>query len=557
MADSRADSLIKRQEALAAERRPKEREWDEIADLVRPMEQEFSSASSGIAGGQPKSGDASKRFDGTAGYAADNFAAGLWGMVTNSANEWFRVQSAHKEINDDRAASLWLDEANRLMTAAFASRGLRFYSQAHPLYSAMVCFGAGVFFTEEHRDKKSMFFSCRPLAECYISEGEDETVDELHRRYDATAKQIVQRFGSATPAKIATAAEKNPEQRFTLLHTVLPRDQVDIRRKDSAGMPFASYFIDIDSRTVIGEKGYREFPYQVPRWGPGLYGYSPAKLSMPDIRMVNAMSKTTIIGAQKRVDPPILAPDEEAVHGIKTRPGGIIYGGIDEQGRPRYMPLQTGADIGLGLELEEQRRSQIREAFYASLLMMVQRPNMTATQFLGEQEEKLRLMAPYLGKVQSEFHDPLIDRVFAVMLRAGAFPEPPPILKRYPDLKVEYVSPLARAQKVSEANAITRVLEAVAPIASFKPEVWDNFDGDEIVRALSAAYSAPTRIMVDPREVTKTRDDRTKQQNQMAMLSAAGPAAGAVKTMAEASSLLGGIMPGGDQGGVPPGGGNA
>lgn len=543
MADSRADELIKRQEGLAAERRGHERDWQEIAELVKPMRAEFA--------GPVKKADGGKLFDGTAGYAADNFSAGLWGMTTNSANEWFQMQHSIEELNQDRAVRLWLDEATRLMRVQLAANGQRFYSQVHPLFGDMVCFGAGVFYTEERAEKGAMFYSCRSLAECFISEGADENVDELHRRYQSTAKQILQRFKDATPAKIREAAEKNPEQKFTLIHSVLPREELDLSRKDMKGKPFASYYVDVDSRTVIGERGYFEFPYQVPRWGPGLYGYSRASLAMPDVRMLNAMSKTTIIGAQKRVDPTILARDEDSVHGIKTGPGKIIYGGVDDQGRQLIHPLQTGADIGLGLEMEEQRRGQIREAFYASLLLMVQRPNMTATQFLGEQEEKLRLMAPYLGKVQSEFHDPLIDRLFAVMYRAGAFPPPPEVLLQYPDLKVDYVSPLARAQKASEGAAISRALEAIAPLAAVNPEVWDNFDGDAAARTLAEAYGVPAKLIRDPKAVAQARDARAQKMSAAMLPGQAEQAAGAIKTAAEAGAALQ------EQGLIPAGGANA
>src|SRR5690606_8774321 len=118
---------------------------------------------------------------------------------------------------------------------------------------------------------------------------------------------------------------------------------------------------------------------------------SPAMLALPDIKMLNAMAKTTIVAAQKAADPPILAPDEAAVRGIRTTPGGIIYGGIDDNGRVRYQPLTTGANIGLTLEMAEQRRQAIREAFHWSLLLLVAQPNQTATEVLARQEEKLRL----------------------------------------------------------------------------------------------------------------------------------------------------------------------
>ena len=72
--------------------------------------------------------------------------------------------------------------------------------------------------------------------------------------------------------------------------------------------------------------------------------------------------------------------------------------------------------------MEQQRRGQIREAFFGPLLVAAHAPGETATAFLGRQEEKARLLAPYLARLQSELLEPLVQRTFGVLYRAGALP---------------------------------------------------------------------------------------------------------------------------------------
>jgi len=170
----------------------------------------------------------------------------------------------------------------------------------------------------------------------------------------------------------------------------------------------------------------------------------------------------------------ILAPDESGLKGQRTTAGS------GRRGRRRYArgasstrALQPG-DVRLGLELEEQRRRAIRDAFYASLLLMAERPTMTATEWLRRQEEKLRLMGPHVGLVQSEWLDPLLDTVFVYMARAsmpywsrgqdGWLPLPPDaIFEGTADLEIEFVSPMARAQKASEAASLDRFAQSSDP----------------------------------------------------------------------------------------------
>ncbi|MGD9742293.1 MAG: portal protein [Dongiaceae bacterium] len=532
--DDIAGALIRRQERLAAERAALESQWQEIAELVSPMRAEFTLLRS------PGEKRQQRVFDATPSLAAENLAAGLWGMVTNSANRWFELRSQDAEANELPAVTRWFEAAGERMRDALAANGLRFYTRAVDLYSDLVTFGTGVFYTEEIPETGALHFSCRHLAECFIAENDREQVDTLFRRFHWTARQAWQRWGEGCGEAIAKAAEKEPERRFPFLHAVLPRAEADRRRLDAKGMAFASYYLDLEGRKLLSEGGYPEFPYQVPRWSTrsrGLYGDSPAMLALPDIKMLNAMAKTTIVAAQKAADPPILAPDEMAVRGLRTTPGGIIYGGVDEQGRARYQPFQSHAAIGLGLELEEQRRQAIREAFHWSLLLMVAAPNQTATEVLARQEEKLRLMGPHLGRLQSEFLDPLLTRLFNTMLRHRRLPPPPEALVGRGGIKVEYVSPAAQAQRASEGTAIVRALQALTPLAQLKPEVFDNIDADATARRLAQAFGAPAALLLDPETVAALRAQRQQQAAMAQMAQAAPPIAGAVKDLAQAGVL--------------------
>ncbi len=535
MAESVADTIIQRQEGLAGERSLLEAQWQEIAELVRPMRADFTITR--MAGEKRQQ----RIFDSTPGAAADNLAAGLWGMITNSANNWFGLSHPIEELNRDEAVRLWMDEAARRMRNTFAANGQRFYAKAMELYLDQVSFGTGIFYVDEMPDGSGLFFSCRHLAECTIAENAYEKVDTLYRRFEFTARQAYGLWGERAGENVVRAHEKEPEHKFTFIHAVYPRDDHNPRKMlDHRGKAFRSCYVNVEKRQLVHEGGYYEFPYQVVRWSTasrGVYGDAPAMLALPDIKMLNAMSKTTIVAAQKVADPPILTVDERGLRGARTTPGGFIYSGLDKLGNPRYRPLETNANIGLGLEMEQQRRAAIKEAFYGSLLLMVAQPNMTAAEWLGRQEEKLRLMGPHLGRIQSEFLDPLIDRVFALMYRAGKFPEPPEILRRHPDIKVDYVSPLARAQRASEGAAIVRTFEALAPIGAANPDVYDNFDSDQVAQLLADAYGLPQKAVRDPKRVAQMRQQK-QQMAQRAQLAQAAPGLGkAMKDVTQAGAI--------------------
>jgi len=529
--DSRAALLIARQQALAGERGIWESHWQEIAELFTPFRADF-------LGRQPSGGKRSaKVFDSTPGLAAENLAAGLWGLLTNAANAWFQLAPAEEDLAERHEVKLWLEAATRRTQQAFTGSGQRFYARVVDLFSDLVHFGTGVFYVDEAPAARGLYFSCRHLAECYIAENEQEQVDTLFRRFTLTARQALARFGAAGGPRLAERAEKSPDAPGEYLHAVLPAGEFDgeAARK---GQAFASVYLAVDEGRVLSEGGYWDFPFQVPRWSQrarGLYGESPAMLALADAKMLNQMGRTLIVGAQKQVDPPLLATDEAAVRGLRAVPGGILYGGLDPQGRRLYEPLAAGGAPGLGLELEQRRREAVREALYASLLLMVAQPGRTATEVLALQEEKLRLMGPHLGRITAEFLDPLVQRVFGLLHRQGAFPPMPPALAESGGLAVEYLSPMARAQRAEEAQAVIRTLEAAGPLAQLDPTVLENFDADQAARLLARAFGLPPSLLRAPEEVAQRRAERQQQQALAAGAGAARPVAGAVKDLAAAS----------------------
>lgn len=532
--------IICRQERLAAARAPFEAQWQEVAELVRPIEANFFGSPGSLAVGRRLN---QQTYDSTPAVAADNLAASLWGGITNSANEWFQLKHQDDALNEVEEVKTWLGDCGKTMRNAFAARGGMFYARVIEVYQDTVCFGHSNHYVEEQVGQRRIRFARRPVAECFAAENSDDEVDSNFRKFSYTARQAVQRWGARVSQKVAETAAKDPDRSFEFIHAVYPRE--DYKPGASLapeGKRFASCWVELEGKKLLAESGYAMFPYQVPRWSraaTGTYGYGPAMLALADMKTLQAQNKTSLIAAQKAADPPILAPDEFAARGVRTSPGGYMYGGMDSMGNQLLKPFISGARVEITLEMLEQRRQAIKDAFLFSLLMLVGMPNRTATEVLAQQEEKIRLMGPYLGRLQAELLDPLIDLVFDIMFRAGAFPPPPEILLQYPGIRIDYVSPLARAQKAAEGASIVRTLEASAPIGAIKPEIYDNLDGDKTFRTLADAFGMSSKLLVDPRTVAKIRQQRQQmQQMQLAaqMAQPAQQAAGAVKALADAGA---------------------
>jgi len=361
-------------------------------------------------------------------------------------------------------------------------------------------------------DNGTLRFSTRHISEFYVQENQYGIVDTVFRMYKSPARQVVQRFGLDNVSEnIQKVFQKKPDEEVEILHAVLPRINRDPRKQDNKNMPYASFYIDMDSKTLLAEGGFQDMPYVVPRFLKSTgetMGRSPAMVALPDVKMVNLMSKTIIQAAQKQIDPPLLVPDDGFILPVRTQPGGLNF--YRAGTRDAITPLQTGANIPIGLNMEEQRRMAIRSAFYVDQLLSGSTPNMTATEVVQRQEERMRVIGPVLGRLMNEMLRPLIDRVFGLMLREEMLAVPPEVLQGR-DVDIEYVSPLARAQKSSSLNSTMKALEVLLPLAQALPVV-DHLDPDGLVRHITESLGVPKTALKTQSEVNQTRQQRQQAE---------------------------------------------
>ena len=295
------------------------------------------------------------------------------------------------------------------------------------------------------------------------------------------------------------------------------RQERDITKVTADNKPFASVYIEPDEKVTLSESGFDEFPYMAPRYTKSSfeigYGRSPAMTALADIKMLNKMSEVTIRAAQKQVDPPLLVPDDGFMLPVRTVPGGLNF--YRSGTRDRIEPLNIGANNPLGLNMEEQRRTAIRAAFYVDQLILGQGPQMTATEVVQRTEEKMRLLGPLTGRLSQELLQPLISRVYSILSRQKAF-QPAPDFMLNQKLEIEYVSPLAKAQRQGDIQSMTRLLELMTPLSQLDPGIMDYVDSDGISKHLIKILGVPATAVRGDREVAMMRAQRQEQQAEQA-----------------------------------------
>lgn len=538
MMDDIASKIIKRFDELCGDRFNWENHWEEIADRVLPRYSEtFHRPTQTITRGEKRT---EKMFDSTAAIALERFAAVMESMLTPRNQKWHRLVASDKKLMKRRDVQLWFEAATDALFRYRYAPKANFSSQNHETFIGLGAFGTSCMFIDENRDG-GLRYHAVALRTMYFDINWQGVVDTCYRKFTFTARQVMQamedgRFENVTD-DVRKAARENPDKKFEIIHCVKPRDEYGKGRVDARGMPYGSYYVLCDGRHLLSEGGFAVFPYAVSRYvtGPGeIYGRSPAMMALPAIKVLNEQKKTMLKQGHRVVDPIILTHDDGILDTLSMKPGSAVSGGVNAAGQRLVHELPVGS-LAAGQELMDMERSVINDVFLVNLFqILVETPAMTATEVLERTREKGMLIAPTMGRQQSERLGPQIERELDLLSKQRLLPDLPPALAEAEgEYGVEYDSPLSKAQRAEEASGWLRTLEAAIAYANTTQDiaVLDNFNADEIYRNLADINSVPASWLNDENAIAGLRQSRQQQSEMQQMVEAAPAAAGVMKAL--------------------------
>lgn len=493
-----AQSKIDRYAKLKSDRINFEVHWQDCYEMIVPRKEDVIS--------NRMQGD--KRndnlYDSTAIKSNQMLAATLSGMLTNTETRFFDLQFGDPVFDDDDLVKGWLQEvADRMFTVLNSTN---FHTETHEVYIDLGAIGTSCIYMGEH-DEKIIHFNARAMKEIVIDENNLGVVNYVGREFKWQARNIVEEFGEDNlPYEVLKAYKDGSSDSWDILHVTEPKNKDQESGKNKHFTYLSTYMLK-EHAYILSESGYREFPYAVPRWTKTTgekYGRGPGMDMLPDIRMLQAMKETTIKGAQKVVDPPLQVSDDSVIGQVRLTPGGLT---VVRPGSDPIKPLITNANVDFGFQNLEAERKSIKEGFYEDLSQLGTGPQMTAEEVQQRTREKLQLMGPILARQHSEFLSPVIERTYAIMARRKMIPAAPAKIQGK-SFHVKYSSLIARAQRMSEGQNLTRALSMATPLIQVIPATLDNVDGDKALKYIFDINGVPKKIMRTQREI----DMKRKQQ---------------------------------------------
>lgn len=525
-----AREIIDLEKRLSAEKATLDSHCQEIADRVWPAHSKgFTTTNHGAEKGDKRN---TLVLDSTASIALGRFGSILDSLLTPRNQTYHRVMASDPQLNKSRQVQLYFDDVTRMIFKYRYAPKANFSSQNQLVFKSLGAFGTGPMFTDQLAKAPGLRYRQVHLGQIRVRENHQGVIDTVVRRFPMTARQMVQKWGERVPAAIREQMKTTADREYEVIHCVKPNSEQDYGRLDFRGMPWSSHYVSIEGAALLSTGGYTTFPYQVPRYeqAPGEpYGRGPAMDVLPAIKTLNEQKKTLLKQGHRSVDPVMLIHDDGIIDTASLKPGAMIAGGVSADGRPLVHTLPVGR-IDVGHDMMNDERAAINDAFLVTLFqILVESPQMTATEVLERTREKGILLAPTIGRQQSEYLGPLIEREVDILEKQGLLPIMPGILREAGvEYRIEYDSPLSRAQRAEEAAGLMRTVELALKIAleAQNPEPLDHFNWDVVVPEVASIQGVPVKWMRSIEEIMSMRQGREEQaQAQQAIQAAPGMAA--------------------------------
>lgn len=466
-------------------------------------------------------------FDTTGVHVVDIYANGLMTEIF-PANErwaiWVHPDSDAEDESQDEFDA-WYNKCSEIALKKLGQSN--FYQEMKPFLKSLGYGGTGSVNVRKGK-KSTLRFSFHRLGSYAAEEDDEGSVDTHFREMKLESQQIKKMFPDAKLGeKVSKDLEaynegKPTSKKFTVTHAIYPRLNLDKKKIDSENMPFASVYVCDEDQLILDESGYHTFPNCVARaekWDDHTYGLAPAEKALPAMRQLNKLTRDLDAAAAVAINPRV-AVGADIVDDIDWREGGVTV--FDASKGEHGMPKVWGENVQypMGIELQVAKKEEIRKFFHAGLFEAIaeKTKQMTAREVAAIESAELRSFLPNFNQLTSEIQ-PLMGEVFAILLEAGEFPDPPEGLIDEEGTialpKTEFTSRISLALRMVENNAIDRLMERLIALAQIDPSVFMNVNIRDMVRLSARNDGVPESVLRSIDEIEEMEEAKREQEEAM------------------------------------------
>lgn len=520
----------------------------------------------------PSGGMANDRLFNSRAVRAHRICAnGMSSGLSSPSQPWFKLDASDPGLRTNHEARLWLDAATETVRSFLHSTNI--YQAMQQGYRELVWAGSEATLFAPHWQYGAVGYNMT-WGSYWFGSDDGLRVDTLMRDVPMTVAQIVQMKGGKDAAKksVSRATRKLIDDEKWDTHVpvrnlIEPNTDRVYGRIDKTNKLIRSVYWEAgceavkDDEGILQVDGFDRRPFASPRWetqGFEPYAWGPAFDALPDSRKLQLQE----IRLQATIDyvarPALRAPVSSRNDTNNLIPGGITFSSAADMNSARVEPIwQTPPQAidYIASDISGRTEPAVDDAFFVPLFTAI--TNMpgvqprTVEEIARRHEEQLGQLGPVVDRVQTEKLSVIVMQAFSICMDAGLIPPVPESMDGQ-EVKIEFVSVLAQAQRMIGLSSIERGLGLVGNLSATRSAVLDLVDFDETVREYWERLGVPARTLRSAEDVAADRQAQAQaaqQERMAAMMPAVKDGADAAKLLSETdagvmSNLAGALMPG-------------
>lgn len=472
----------------------------------------------------------------------------LSSMLRPTSKNWFHQRTKRDWDKVGVEGRAWLEWAENIQRRAMYSRHSNFVNATKQGDHDFATFGQAALQVTMNRDGNGMLYRCWHLRDIVWAIDESMKINTIYRKWKPTVADLARVFPGRLHPSVQELLEKKPFDEVECWHIVVPAERYPIPNNRH---PLVSIYLDKKNQHVLEARGVKQHGYVIPRWrtiSDSPYAVSPATcVALPDARLLQSMVCVLLEAGEKAVHPPMVAKKNVFGGNFATYAGGLTWADYND-GRISDHFDTLPADksgIPLGLDMAQDIRSQLAEAFYLNKLNLPPAgQDMTAYEVGQRVQEYIRQAMPLFEPMEEEYNGPICDLTFDILLANGAFGSPFDMPKELHGREVEFQfeSPLHDAIERAKGQQFLEAKSMLAEAMAVDPTVVHVVDFKTAFRDVLKAVGTPAAWMRTEAEADARAAEEEQMQRNAELLAQMQQGADVAQTIGETTTQPGGVV---------------
>jgi hypothetical protein len=526
-------SILRQYERGKNNRRTWDSRWQMIQDQVFPNFRDYVGSPKVGYASQPRT-DQIKNHSSVVSGKINKIVSQINAQLTDPSVKWMNLEFVDPcylangypiMLSKISAAKNWLYAGKTALYNLFSDPSSNFYPSTYEFQFDWFTIGTSCREIILRKDNNRIRFNTVSMQNIYIELSGYGEISTIYRTFLLSPRQAYDLWGDKIHESEKRQMGNSDSTDSTKMHEYVEASMPNPLANQLPSAPYVTCVIDKRNQYIVDMELHNQHKYGIARFNvaPGeIYGRSFVWTAMPDIKIVNRLSKRAVQSADYAVAPPILVRDATSIVQSQLAPNTFVQG-LDSRGVPTMQPMNLSAGFPFLMEYYQAKLNDLDEALVARDIFSPEVNGMTATEVNERKIQASNRLRPMLIRLEQEDLNKTVVRTLSLLSQTGIIPPfpyeelqlPPELLPDpFTQIRFRFSGQMARMQRLQEIQNSDMLFNKALQAAQVDNSVLDRINLDQLIVQDAEIYDVNPAVINSEETVQQIRQQRAEQQQE-------------------------------------------